>query len=104
MKMSFVNVYGPHDDIARRLLWNDLLQVHANSNGRWCMLGDFNVVHNANERKGSLFHRRRSADFNEFIVAANLQEPKLVGRRFTWLGMGGAKLSKVDKFLISISC
>lgn len=101
--MSFINVYGPHNDTARRALWKDLLETHSTSNGRWCVMGDFNVVRNATERKGSTFHQQRGADFNEFIAAADLQELKLGGRRFPWIGMGGTKLSKLDRFLISTS-
>lgn len=26
-KMSFINVYGPHNDVAHRLLWNDLFKL-----------------------------------------------------------------------------
>lgn len=64
-------------------------------------MGDFNVVRNVSERKGSTFHNHRGAEFNDFIVAADLQELKLGGRRFTWIGMGKTKLSKLDRFLIS---
>lgn len=53
--MTFVNVCGPHDDAARRVMWSDLTVVHANSNGCLCLMGDFNVVRNASERKGCIF-------------------------------------------------
>lgn len=102
-KMLFLNVYNPYNDTTRRILWKDLLEAHSNSNGCWCLMGDFNVVRNASERKGSIFHQRRGADFNEFIATADLQELKLGGRRFTWIGMSGTKLSKLDRFLISSS-
>lgn len=55
-KMAFLNVYGPHDDDARKILWSDLLEAYAGSNYRWCLMDDFNVVRNASERKGSIFH------------------------------------------------
>lgn len=87
--MSFVNVYGPHVDAARRVMWFDLLQVHATSNKCLCLMGDFNVVRNASERKGSNFHQRRGAEFNDFINAADFQDLKLRGRRYTWIGMEG---------------
>lgn len=94
-------MYGPHDDASRRILWYELLQVHANSSKRLCLMGDFNVVRNAGERKGSTFHQRHRAEFNDFINAADLQDMKLGGRRYTWIGIRGTKLSKLDRFLVS---
>lgn len=61
-------------------------------------MGDFNTVKNEEERFGCVFHKRRVADFNAFIKAANLP---MGGRRFTCVGQGGLKLSKLGRFLMS---
>lgn len=98
---TFLNVYGPHEDTARKRVWCDLLEVHQTNGGRSCFMGDFNVVRHQDERKGSFFYKLRAAAFNDFIHAAGLQEVKLGARRFTWIGMGGTKLSKLDCFLVS---
>lgn len=97
----FLYVYCPHEDFARRRLWSDLVEVHSLNGGRCCLMRDFNVVRNQDERRGSVFYQRRAAIFNEFIHATGLQELKLSARRFTWIGMGGMKLSKLDRFLVS---
>lgn len=101
--MVFFNVYGPHDDAARKRLWSDLLEMITSTNNRSCLMGDFNVVRKSDERKGSHFYQSRANAFNDFIHAAGLTELKLGGRKFTWIGMRGSKLSKLDRFLVSPS-
>lgn len=63
-------------------------------------MGDFNVVRFAEERLGSTFNSRKASAFNSFIDAADLVDPPLGARRFTWVGWGELKLSKLDRFLI----
>lgn len=100
-EVTFFNVYGPHNDSARKRLWADLLAILQSSADRSCLMGDFNVVRNQDERKGSTFYHLRATTFNEFIHSAGLLDMNLGGRRFTWIGMGGTKLTKLDRFLIS---
>lgn len=64
-------------------------------------MGDFNVVRCAEERMGSCFNPSKASDFNAFIDSADLIDPPLGARKFTWIGCGGLKLSKLDRFLIS---
>lgn len=80
---------------------SDLLDVHLSLAGRSFLMGNFNVVQNPDDRKGSCFYQSRAAAFNEFILAAGLTDMKLGGRKYTWIGMGGTKLSKLDRILIS---
>lgn len=71
------------------------------SEGCSCLTGDFNVVRKHDERKESIFHQHRAAAFNKFINIAGLLDLNLGGRRFTWIGMDGIKLNKLDRFLVS---
>lgn len=64
-------------------------------------MGDFNVVRCESERKGSLFDKGKAEDFNNFINQANLLYLSLGRKKFTWIGQGGEKLSKFDRFLVS---
>lgn len=99
--VNMINVYGPHEDLARKRLWAELLELHLTTGTRSCLMGDFNVVRKPGERKGSQFHQARSTAFNYFICSAGLTELQLGGRLFTWIGMGGKKLSKLDRIMIS---
>lgn len=64
-------------------------------------MGDFNVVRQERERKGSTFNGRKASDFNEFINSAGLMEVGMGIRKYTWIDREGSKLSKLDRFLIS---
>lgn len=64
-------------------------------------MDDFNSVRTEDERFGCLFNPGRAAGFNAFISASDLQELHMGCRRFTWVGPGGMKLSKLDRFLLS---
>lgn len=63
-------------------------------------MGDFNVVRCTEERLGSCFNLTKVTDFNNFIDFSQLIEPPLRAKRFTWIGRGGSKLSKLGRFLL----
>lgn len=94
--ISFLNVYAPQGDREKRMLWLDICSYLASSSKLFCLMGDFNTVRREDERFRCMFHNRRSYDFNAFISAVDLQEFYMGGRRFTWVGQGGLKLSKLD--------
>lgn len=50
-----------------------------------------------------MFNKGKADDFNKFICQNDLQEMSLGGRKFTWVGQGGLKLSKLDHFLLTRS-
>ncbi|KAI3497002.1 hypothetical protein L1887_39382 [Cichorium endivia] len=62
--------------------------------------GDFNCVRRANERMNSIFCPYSAAAFNKFIGEASLLEHNMGGRKFTHAWENGAKLSKLDRFLV----
>lgn len=99
--LSIINVYAPQDDSDKRKLWLDICSYLSNSSKLFCLMGDFNSVRNEGERFGCTFHQRREENFNAFIKVTDLQELHMGGRRFTWIGPGGLKLSKLDRFLMS---
>lgn len=65
------------------------------------IFGDFNKVRNAKERKGVNTYAGSCARFNYFILNNNLIDVKIGGTEFTWIKGGRAKMSKLDRFLIS---
>lgn len=99
--ISILNIYAPQDDGEKRKLWVDVCSYLATSSKLYCLMSDFNYARREEERFGCEFHQRRAADFNAFISAVDLQEFHIGGRRFTWVGPGGLKLSKLDRFLLS---
>lgn len=98
-KLFLCNIYGPQDISAKKLLWDSLLALKASSSSWWCLMGDFNVVRYAEERLGSTFNCTKALGFNSFIDAAELLNPPLGGRRYTYCKSESVVL-KVKKFKI----
>ncbi|KAL4290498.1 hypothetical protein GQ457_14G024150 [Hibiscus cannabinus] len=102
LSVSMVNVCAPCEAVAQDLLWDNLLAEKSGSNRVWILAGDFNAIRFRYERKGCVSKVKVSSAFNNFIEKGDLQEAKLVGRRFTWFGPTG-KRSLLDRFLVSDS-
>ncbi|GJV48360.1 RNA-directed DNA polymerase, eukaryota [Tanacetum coccineum] len=69
--------------------------------GEVIIMGDFNEVRTAEERFGSLFNASGAAAFNSFISIGGLVEVPSGGYSYTWVHKSVAKMSKLDRFLIS---
>lgn len=99
--VMLINVYAPQERSAKKELWEELVKLRLTSPALWCLFGDFNAVRKPGKRKGYVFDHGKAADFNDFIGQVNLQEIGMGAKRFTWIGQGGLKLSKLDGFLLS---
>ncbi|XP_052625598.1 uncharacterized protein LOC128132721 [Lactuca sativa] len=100
---GFVNVYGPRSEIDKLKVWDELLALKNSKTATWIFMGDFNVVRRPEERISSIFCTRSANDFNHFIRSAELADLKMGGQRFTYFKTQGAKLSKLDRFLVCSS-
>lgn len=98
--MVFVNVYGPHNNREKSIMWSKLLHYKNSIPGIWVVFGDFNDVRRPEERLNSIFCPRSTSRFNSFIQTAGLHEFNMGGHRFTYFCQDGAKLSKLDRFLV----
>ncbi|GJX02447.1 putative RNA-directed DNA polymerase [Tanacetum coccineum] len=96
-----VNIYAPQNGHDKSKLWSDLLHLKNSKLGFWICFGDFNVVREESERKGTEFDPNTTYSFNKFIDDAELQEVVMGARNFTRINKKGTKLSKLDRFLIS---
>ncbi|XP_022041207.1 uncharacterized protein LOC110943781 [Helianthus annuus] len=100
--INIANVHAPNDPVARRGLceelrgWKNLLQ------GLWLFMGDFNDVRSPTERRNSEFVSVNADFFNQFIESAVLFEYNMGGRQFTYRSDNGQKMSKLDRFLVSM--
>ncbi|GJT36191.1 RNA-directed DNA polymerase, eukaryota, reverse transcriptase zinc-binding domain protein [Tanacetum coccineum] len=79
-----VNLYGPHDPLAKNALWNRIRDFMQLNMGKYILFGDMNEVRNAQECYGSIFSRNESEVFNNFINDSNLTGPPF-GRTFVYL-------------------
>nr|GEV42534.1 nucleotide-binding alpha-beta plait domain-containing protein [Tanacetum cinerariifolium] len=72
-------------------------------NGEVVIMGDFNEVRYKSDRYGSKFNAHSAMVFNSFILNSGLVEVSLGGCSFTWCHKTAAKMSKLDRFLVSES-
>lgn len=49
MKVTMLNICGPQEAMAKRLLWSNLLRLQDVNDFPWCLMGDFNVVRETGE-------------------------------------------------------
>ncbi|GKB25356.1 DUF4219 domain-containing protein, partial [Tanacetum coccineum] len=96
-----VNIYGPHDHMAKNTLWNRIYDFMPSHSGKYILFGDMNEVREENERLGSIFSRVDADIFNHFISRIALIDLPMGGHAFTWMNKAGTKLSKLDRFLIT---
>ncbi|XP_071708055.1 uncharacterized protein [Rutidosis leptorrhynchoides] len=96
-----VNVYGPHDDGSKRVMWESLDNILIDDDSAWLLCGDFNEVRDHSHRLNCTLHHRRATRFNDFILRNNLIEIPINGRKFTRISDDGTKYSKLDRFLVS---
>ncbi|GJX41798.1 RNA-directed DNA polymerase, eukaryota [Tanacetum coccineum] len=67
-----VNVYAPQNSHAKSKLWSKLLHLKNAKLGFWVCFGDFNVVKEESDRKGTQFDPNTAYSFNKFIDEAEL--------------------------------
>ncbi|XP_071717955.1 uncharacterized protein [Rutidosis leptorrhynchoides] len=98
-ELNVLNVYGPHDDSRKKLLWETLSKTI--NDDLWVLCGDFNEVRYPEERLNCDFIVNRASMFNNFIEANKLIDIPLGGRCFTRVSDDGVKFSKLDRYLVS---
>ncbi|GKA72921.1 RNA-directed DNA polymerase, eukaryota, partial [Tanacetum coccineum] len=100
-KLLIVYVYAPQDLSERKSLWDYIHHMIDQWVGESVILGDFNEVRSEHERFGTIFNVSGANAFNYFISTAGLVDLPLEGYSFTWSLKSAAKMSKLDRFLVS---
>jgi exonuclease III len=77
-------VYGPQGDVAKLQFLQKLRDIHPPRHDRWLILGDFNLIYQAEDKNNSNLNRRLMGSFKAVIDDLGLKEISLNGRRFTW--------------------
>ncbi|GJX84645.1 putative RNA-directed DNA polymerase, eukaryota, reverse transcriptase zinc-binding domain protein [Tanacetum coccineum] len=93
---------GFNMDGSKKRLWNALLWLTVEAKGDVIFIGDFNEVRTECEHFGSQFCRSAADVFNWFICEADLVDLPLGGPVFTSSNRRGSKMSKLDRFLLSL--
>ncbi|GJX94698.1 RNA-directed DNA polymerase, eukaryota [Tanacetum coccineum] len=96
-----ISIYAPQELSDKKVLWDYLHFIIDNWAGEVVIMGDFNEVRTQDERFGSIFNIQGAAIFNSFISSSGLVDVPMGGCSFTWVHKSAAKMSKLDRFLIS---
>nr|GEW99121.1 RNA-directed DNA polymerase, eukaryota, reverse transcriptase zinc-binding domain protein [Tanacetum cinerariifolium] len=99
--LLIISVYAPQELSEKRMLWQYLNHIINGWKGDVIVMGDFNEVCFAEEIFGTIFNARGGTVFNSFITSEGLVEVPTGGYSFTWSHKSAAKMSKLDRFLVS---
>lgn len=95
-------VYASCDTVARRELWQELINIKEACNGPWVSCGDFNVTIYPNERSEGNRIIGAMNEFTEWINEMEFIDPPLLGVTYTWRrGDTHTSASRIDRFLYS---
>lgn len=84
----FTLVYVATTYIKRRDLWADFESIHSSVDGSWIVIGDFNAVIGAHEKRGGRLPCRTSCDeFKSMTDACEFTHIDTKGSLFTWVGV-----------------
>ncbi|XP_059301908.1 uncharacterized protein LOC132053826 [Lycium ferocissimum] len=101
--MTFV--YAKDKEHLRKPLWESLHNSYNLVGGPWCISGDFNVIMDANEKKGGNPHKmQKSWDFINSMEECGMVDAGFSGPRFTWCNardMGHRIWKRLDRVFIN---
>ncbi|GJR20985.1 RNA-directed DNA polymerase, eukaryota [Tanacetum coccineum] len=101
-KLLIVFVYAPQDLSERKNLWEYISHMINLWDEECAVLEDFNEVRSEHERFDTMFNASGANAFNHFISSAGLVDLPLKGYSYTWALKSTSKMSKLDRFLISL--
>jgi hypothetical protein len=97
-KWQITVVYGPQGDAEKLQFLQELVAIPCPAHGRWLILGDFNLIYQAEDKNNSNLNRRLMASFKAVIDNLSLKEIGLNGRRFTWSNeQDNPTLTRIDR-------
>ena len=82
-KWQITVVYGPQGDNAKLQFLQELKSIPRPYHGRWLILGDFNLIYQAEDKNNTNLNRRLMGCFKAAIDTLFIKEIRLNGRRYT---------------------
>jgi hypothetical protein len=98
IKWQITMVYGPQGDAEKIQFLQELKSIPIPDHDRWLVLGDFNLIYQAEDKNNSNLNRRLMNSFKAALDVMQLKEIKLNGRRFTWSNeQTNPTLTRIDR-------
>jgi exonuclease III len=94
-------VYGPQNDDEKVMFLQELKSITApQPHRRWLIMGDFNLIYQAQDKNNTNLNRRLMGSFKATIDELGLKEISLNGRRFTWTNeQANPTMTRIDRLL-----
>jgi exonuclease III len=91
-------VYGPQGDAQKLEFLQELQSIPPPDHERWLILGDFNLIYQAEDKNNTNLNRRLMGSFKAAIDELGLKEIRLNGRRFTWTNeQDSPTMTRIDR-------
>jgi exonuclease III len=81
---TITGVYGPQNDLDKRLFLQELCSLKSLAKPDWLILGDFNMIYLDHDKNHGRLNRRVMNHFHRTINHLEVREIQLLGRSFTW--------------------
>lgn len=99
---AITGVYGPQEDDLKAKFMQELRDIRPRLQDRWMVLGDFNLICQAEDKSNTNIILRLMGQFIILIQDLELIEYPLIGRRFTWSNeRQNATLTRIDRIFVS---
>ena len=96
-------VYGPQSNEQKCIFLEELRERRAVCPGAWLVLGDFNMILRASEKRNTNLNRSMMKKFREFVDDQQLREMYMHGRKYTWSNERDLPtLAKIDRVLMTV--
>jgi hypothetical protein len=93
-------VYGPQGDNDKIDFLRELREIKAVVGDKWLVIGDFNLILQAEDKSNDNLNRRLMGEFRSTINFLELKEFSLRGRKFTW--SSEVTQTRIDKAFCSV--
>jgi exonuclease III len=92
-------VYGPSVDSEKTAFLEEAIAAKsANEDDKWLILGDFNLIYQAEDKNNGNLNLRLMGQFRQALITCHLKEIKLQNRKFTWSnGRDDPTLVRLDR-------
>jgi endonuclease/exonuclease/phosphatase family metal-dependent hydrolase len=96
-------VYGPQGTLNKKMFIRELKNLKQRISHPWLILGDFNLIHNDEDKNNNRLNRSLMVRFKKALDYLEVKEIPLIGMKFTWSnGQDPPTLSRIDRAFCSL--
>jgi hypothetical protein len=99
---TLTGVYGPQSDVEKMLFLEEITDLRTHCLPAWLILGDFNLILNAQEKNNARLNLPMINRFRSTIDNLELARIELRGRKYTWCNdQQTPTMTRIDHFFAS---